>query len=277
MLTTTIDGLWVLQVLSRIEVLAPELGLRPYMPSVETARTALEHPVAQGLRDAGAISASGEVDETLLEWLRVVAQRDIGLLFYAPSPFQGGNPQRVLLARFAQWWVTLERSDSRVSLADAGIATSEQSAAALISGHIEGLCGAVAPAPFRPVTIDVDELVNTVNDADGLRRFLNDRNLDRDQASVLMSAADTANSAHASFVALQSDYTSPVFRKFAETAVVTVIDTPSGRLVCERVIRGGRRWMIASPGSAGNLASAVLTMIRCLPVRETWHSHRKAV
>ena len=36
MLTTTIDGLWVLQVLTGIEVLAPEMGLRPILPSVET-------------------------------------------------------------------------------------------------------------------------------------------------------------------------------------------------------------------------------------------------
>ena len=42
MLTTTLDGLWVLQVLSGIEVLAPELGLRPILPSLETAQLALE-------------------------------------------------------------------------------------------------------------------------------------------------------------------------------------------------------------------------------------------
>ena len=34
-LTTTLDGLWVLQVLSGIESLAPELGLRPVLPSAE--------------------------------------------------------------------------------------------------------------------------------------------------------------------------------------------------------------------------------------------------
>ena len=37
MLTTTIDGLWVLQILAGIEVLAPELGLRPILPSFETS------------------------------------------------------------------------------------------------------------------------------------------------------------------------------------------------------------------------------------------------
>ena len=41
MLTTTVDGLWVLQVLSGIEVMAPELGLRPHLPSVESAESML--------------------------------------------------------------------------------------------------------------------------------------------------------------------------------------------------------------------------------------------
>jgi hypothetical protein len=40
MLTMTIDGLWVLQVLTGIEVVAPELGLRPHFPSVEAPETA---------------------------------------------------------------------------------------------------------------------------------------------------------------------------------------------------------------------------------------------
>ena len=58
MLTTTIDGLWVLQVLTGLEALAPELGLRPILPSVETAQTALAHPVTADLRAAGVIDES---------------------------------------------------------------------------------------------------------------------------------------------------------------------------------------------------------------------------
>ena len=57
MLTTTVDGLWVLQVLSGIEVVAPELGLRPHFPSIETTESALAHPVSSELRDNGAITA----------------------------------------------------------------------------------------------------------------------------------------------------------------------------------------------------------------------------
>jgi len=58
---------------------------------------------------------------------------------------------------------------------------------------------------------------------------------------------------------------------------VTIVDTPRGRLVSEHVTRGGRAWMIVCPGSAGNLASAVVTMMRNLPAHEGWFSHRKVV
>ena len=51
-LTTTLDGLWVLQVLSGIESLAPELGLRPVLPSAEPRESALAHPIAAELQAA---------------------------------------------------------------------------------------------------------------------------------------------------------------------------------------------------------------------------------
>ena len=133
MLTTTVDGLWVLQVLSGIEVLAPELGLRPHLPSVETERMALAHPVAAELRAAGVITDSGEVDGPVLEWLTVLSRRDVALLVYAQTPVHETEPERVLLARFAQWWVALERSGIAVRIGGVGMATSESSAGILIN------------------------------------------------------------------------------------------------------------------------------------------------
>ena len=72
MLTTTIDGLWVLQILAGIEVVAPELGLRPILPSFETAHKALAHPIAAELRAAGVIDEAGTVDSVVVEWLTVL-------------------------------------------------------------------------------------------------------------------------------------------------------------------------------------------------------------
>ncbi|MFN0143569.1 MAG: ESX secretion-associated protein EspG [Mycobacterium sp.] len=277
MLTTTIDGLWALQVLSGIEVLAPELGLRPYLPSIETPRMALEHPIAAELRDVGAIDDAGAVDDTVHEWLTVVARRDVALLFYTQTPSGDRAPERVVLARLAQWWVTLERCGSTVHLSGAGTATSQHAADLLISVQIERLCGAMAPAQCRPATIDVAQLVARVNDGASLRRFLTDHHCDSDQARTLALAADTTLSAQASMVALQSGLASPTSRAVIESGAVTVIDTPSGRLVSERVVRGGRPWMIVSPGSVGNIAAAVRKMMHRLPAYDAGHSHGKAV
>ncbi|HET9874892.1 MAG TPA: ESX secretion-associated protein EspG, partial [Mycobacterium sp.] len=66
MLTTTVDGLWALQVLTGIETLAPELGLRTILPSVETKQLALASPIAAELRSAGVIDDSGVVDPTVV-------------------------------------------------------------------------------------------------------------------------------------------------------------------------------------------------------------------
>ena len=159
MLTTTTDGLWVLQVLSRTEVLAPELGLRPYLPSVETEQLALRHPVAEELRSAGVINDHGGIDDILLEWLTVLSRRDVALLLDVRVPTPQGLPDRVMLARFAQWWVTLERRGSMVRLSGVGVATSEESAATLISAQIQRSCGAMRPAAFRPVTLGTADLL----------------------------------------------------------------------------------------------------------------------
>lgn len=46
MLTTTVDGLWVLQAITGVEQTCPELGLRPMLPRLDTpnARWATPRP-----------------------------------------------------------------------------------------------------------------------------------------------------------------------------------------------------------------------------------------
>jgi hypothetical protein len=277
MLTTTVDGLWVLQVLSGIEVVAPELGLRPHLPSVETEQMALAHPVADELRAAGVITDSGTVDDGVLEWLTVLSRRDVALLIHAQTPAQRIEPERVLLARFAQWWVVLERNDILVRLFGVGTATSEESAGALINAQIERLCGEMKAASLRPVTLDLPELLAAVHDQASLRTFLLDQKFDSDQVMMLTLAADTERSAQASVVAIQSGMPSGPARSHIEQGAVTIIDTSQGRLVSEHVTRAGKSWMIISPGSAADIASAVLKMVRRLPAEDEWYSHRKVV
>ena len=249
MLTTTLDGLWALQVLSGIEVLAPEMGLRPHLPSVEPKRLALQHPVAAELLAAGVIDESGALDSTVLEWLTVLSRRDIGLLMYFRIPDDDDEPPRVLLARFAQWWVAMERSADIVRISGAGIASNEGAANSALNAQIERLCGTNTPAALRPVTLDAEAMRSAATSLEDLRRFFSRQGLEPDQLHMLELAADPARSAQASIVAIQAGVdTGRPTRTFIEQGGVTIIDTPEGRLVVEQVCTARQAMDDPGPG-----------------------------
>ncbi|HEU4363820.1 MAG TPA: ESX secretion-associated protein EspG [Mycobacterium sp.] len=278
MLTTTIDGLRVLQVLTGIEVLAPELGLRPTLPSLETVQLALTHPITDEFRAAGVLNEADEVDATVVEWLTVLTRRDIALLIRMQIPDDPARCSRALLVRFAQWWAVLERSEEFVRVSGGGTSSAEEAANAVLNAQIERLCGTIPPAPLRPVTLDVDTLLTGVTDAETLRAYLGDQRLDGDQLRILTISADPNRSTQASIVALQSGVeTGAATRIHVEPSAVTIIDTPEGRLVAEQVRTAEKKWMVIAPGTATNIAAAVNQMLRRLPADQDWHSYRKAV
>jgi EspG family len=278
MLTTTIDGLWVLQVLAGIEVLAPELGLRPILPSFETAQMALQHPIAAELRAEGVIDEAGTVDSVVVEWMTVLARRDVALLIHVRNPDAQAPPASAMLARFAQWWVVMERSEELVRIGGAGTASAEGAASGVLIAQIERLCGTNTPAPLRPITLDVDALTSGVTSQQSLQAFLANQQLDADQLRMLMLAADPTRSTQSSIVALQSGVeTGRPTRTHVERSVVTIIDSPEGRLVAEHVPAAGKNWMVIAPGTTSNIAAAVNQMARRLPANEEWYSYRKVV
>ncbi|OBK12331.1 ESX secretion-associated protein EspG [Mycobacterium asiaticum] len=276
MLTTTVDGLWALQVLTGIETVAPELGLRPHLPSVEPKQLVWAHPVAAELRDVGVLDESGEVDRTVVEWLTVLSRRDVALFVQIRTP-EDDEPARVLIARFAQWWVAIERSADLVRLSGVGTATTEASASSMIYAEIERLCGQNAAAPLRPVTLDSDALRATA-DHQALQEFLAGQHLEADQLRTLALAADRHRSAQASIVAIQCGVASGrAHRMHIEASAVTIIDSPAGRLVAEDIHSAGKKWMIIAPGTQGNIAAAISHLVRRLPADQEWYSYRKVV
>ncbi len=277
MLTTSVDGLWALQVLTGIEVLAPELGLRSILPSAEPKHLALSHPVAAELRNTGVLDELDQVDAAVVEWLTVLSRRDIALFMQVQIPGDD-EPARVLLARFAQWWVVIERSADVVRISGAGTSTSEGAADSIVRAEIERVCGVNTPARFRPVTLDENALRERVTSPETLRKFLADQRLDGDQIQLVMLAADSRRSAQASIVAIQSGVdTGGSMRTHVEQSAVTIIDTPEGRIVVEHVPSAGRRWMVVAPGTASNVVSAVSHLMRRLPANQEWFSYRKVV
>ena len=277
MLTTTLDGLWALQVLTGIEVLSGEMGLRPHLPSVEPKSAALDHPVAAELRAAGVIDELGVVDSTVVEWLTVLSRRDIGLVVHFRTPGDD-EPARALLARFAQWWVAMERSADLVRISGAGIAGTEGAASAALAAQIERLCGANDPASLRPVTLSAEAVSAAATDRQSLNAWFEKQGLDRDQVHMLELAADPERSAQASIVATQSGVdTGRPTRIYVERGSVTIIDTPEGRLVCEHICSAGTNWMIIAPGNTNNIVKAINEMMRRLPAEQEWYSYRKVV
>lgn len=276
-LTTTVDGLWALQVLTGIETVAPELGLRPHLPSVESRQLALQHPIAVELRAAGVLDEADAVDSAVVEWLTVLSRRDIALFIQIRTPVDD-EPARVLLARFAQWWVAMERSADLIRISGAGMANAEGAANAVVNTQIERLCGQNPPARLRPVTLDADALTVAAAGPQKLDDFLAEQRLDTDQVRTLAAAGDPNRSAQASIVAIQSGVaTGRSARTHVDGSAVTIIDTPDGRLVAEEVRSAGKKWMIIAPGTSSNIAAAVSHMMRRLPADQEWYSHRKVV
>lgn len=276
MLTTTVDGLWALQALTGIEVLSPELGLRPLLPRLETAATALRHPVIAELRSAGVVDATGAVTAPVTEWLTVLARRDIAL-FAAVRTGAESVPLKVLLARYARWWAVLERRGDLVALSGVGQTVERTGAEAIVAAQVERICGTAPPAPLRPVTVPLEAL-RAAGSLPALRAALAGHRLDSDQIRLVIAAADPQRSTQASLVALQSgiDGTGPA-RTHVDPAAVTIIDTAEGRLCVEQAVLDGRRWAVIAPGTPSAVAAALGRMLRRLPAPNGWHCHRKAV
>jgi len=164
-----------------------------------------------------------------------------------------------------------------VRLSGVGTAADQFTASRLLNAQVERFCGALGPAPVCPVTLDVSALLAQVHDRNSLRSCLAEQRCDADQIEILTVATDVTRSAQASLVALQSGVDGRPGRVHVESGTVTVIDTPSGRLVTEHVDQAGRTWMIVSPGTPRNIAAAIQKMLRRLPANEEWHSFRKVV
>jgi len=276
MLTTTVDGLWVLQAVTGVEQTCPELGLRPLLPRLDTPERALRHPVVADLVAAGALDESGNADPMIREWLTVLLRRDLGLLVSMGVP--GREPTRAAICRFATWWVVLERHGDLVRLYPAGTAGDESGASELVVGQIERLCGVAEAAPLRPVTLDTERLLESVRDTASLRSFLLSQHLDVDQLQMVTMATDPARSAHATIVALQAGIgADEMARIVVGDCAVTIVDTPAGRVCVESVTSGRRRYQVLSPGSRSDIGGAVQRLIRRLPAGEEWYSYRRVV
>ena len=209
MLTTTLDGLWVLQVLTGREVIGPELGLRPHFPNLEPKELALAHPIAHELWNAGALGDDGTVDDVIAEWLAVLARRELALVFYQDQR-DASVGERHMLARFAGWWVSVQRCDATVHINGLGSATTEESAASLIGSYLRNHWGERQPAEFRPLTLHTEHVVEAVRRTGDHQAALSGLALDTGQASMLTLHAQRSSPLLPSNPVRQADQRTPI-------------------------------------------------------------------
>lgn len=187
------------------------------------------------------------------EWLTVLLRRDLGLVVMMGVP--GREPTRASINRFATWWVVLERHGEMVRLYPAGTASNESSASELVVGQIERLCGVAEAAPLRPITLDTEQLLNSVRDTASLRAFLLEQRLDADQLQVVLTAADPARSAHANIVALQAGVGPDELARVAVgDATVSIVDTPGAACASKASSRGSAATRFFRPARAATSA-----------------------
>jgi hypothetical protein len=238
---------------------------------------ALKHPVVAELQATGALTDSGVVEPFLLEWLTVLARRDLAILIYAQTPSESGFSERILLARFANWWVRLERCGPMVRLSSAGVATNVGEAIGLLRSQIDSLCGSMQPARMRPVALETEVLRGGAVDGATLQAYLARLQLDPEQLRTLEAAANAELSAQASLVAIQSGIGMRPTRTQMNPEAVTIIDTRLGRLLAEPVTQAGKQWLLIGPGTAAAVYAAVRRLLRRLPAGDEWPSFRKVV
>ena len=141
-LTTTPNGIWILQALLGVEKMPTALRLRPFIPSVDgdgTVATELgDVPWSQtaeynSLAAAGVIDEHGRVDDAVRDWMAVVGrpQREVLVVIRRPKPIDGPVPdgedvpalieERVMsICQRDRWLAMIARSGDEVVLAPLG-------------------------------------------------------------------------------------------------------------------------------------------------------------
>jgi len=164
-LTTSVEGLWVLQALLGVESMPVALHLKPFIPSahgsliVETdaghvplAQTAQYHSLVQ----AGVIDEAGRVDEVVRDWMKVLGRpdREVVLVIRRPSGHPADDAptvsERVLVICLHRRWMAMAARDgSEIVIGGVGEADDPDR-------QIELMCRVLVPAFGESVAADID-------------------------------------------------------------------------------------------------------------------------
>jgi hypothetical protein len=275
-LTTTPNGIWILQALLGVEKMPTALRLRPFIPSVDgdgTVATELgQVPWSQtaeynSLAAAGVIDQDGRVDDAVRDWMAVVGrpQREVLVVIRRPKALDGPVPdgeeppalidERVMsICQRDRWMAMIARSGDEVVLAPLGEAARGDEQIDLICDTLMHVFSRGEAAAISGFNVPSATLESTLNEnvpkgrsvlASALARL----GLSPDQVAVLSAACHLDESAMAVVSVIDHG-----IQNHFHPDVISVIDSELGRITISHTAGpDGTRWTSIWPTSADAL------------------------
>ncbi len=272
-LTTTPNGVWILQALLGVEKMPTALRLRPFIPSVDgdgTVATEIgQVPWSQtaeynSLAAAGVIDQQGRVDDAVRDWMAVVGrpQREVLVVIRRPKPLDGPVPdgedvpalidERVMsICQRDRWLAMIARSGDEVVLAPLGEAARSDEQIDLICDTLMHAFSHGDAAAISGFNVPSAALENALNEnvpkgrtmlAAALARL----GLSPDQVAVLSAATSLDESAMAVVTVIDHGV-----QDHFHSDGVSVIDSELGRITVSYTTGpDGTRWTSIWPTSA---------------------------
>lgn len=273
-LSTTTEGLWLLQALCGIETLPAVLVTRPYIADVGPPTS---HPGIDALVDAGAILPGDhhDVHPQIRQWLETLGAPDVvlGAMIERRSPV-GGNPQhlRVAIARRAAMTVAATRHAEDITVENVGAVPSMR---ALLARLLPLGGPETKPADFDTIMVPTSEfldgLTSVVRGDHTPKVALGRLGLTTAQQRIITAAADRPQM-EMSLAVIRHDTSGDQ----VGIAAVAVTDTVEGRCVTGPVrSESGEWWTMVAPGTLAAGASALSNLLDTVGLSD-WYGHDRS-
>jgi hypothetical protein len=284
-LTTTPNGIWILQALLGVEKMPTALRLRPFIPSVDgdgTVATELgDVPWAQTAEyqahvASGVIGADGRVDDAVRDWMAVVGrpQREVLVVIRRPAPLTepvpaGEEPpafieERVMcICQRERWLAMIARSGDEVVLAPLGEAARSDEQIDLICDTLlhafsRGDAAAISGFNVPSATFESTLKEFAPQGRQVLAAALARLGLSPDQVAVLSAACHLDESAMAVVSVIDHG-----IEKTFHPDVLSVIDSEFGRITVSYTTGpDGSRWTSIWPTSVEALRQDISKLLK---------------
>lgn len=271
MLTTSVEGLWVLQALLGIESMPVVMHLKPYIPSIHedliVDTTEGRRPLSQtaqyhDLVEAGVIDGQGNVDEVVRDWMTVLGRpdREVVLTIRRPAGTtkKDGTPEvyeRVLvICQHRRWLAMAARDGQEIVIGGVGEADDPGQQIDLMCHTLVPAFGEAPTADIDGVNIPMDTLMAAMEgagpgNADATARALAQAGLPSSAVEVVTAATRHDESAMAVVAVIDHGV-----QLHVHDQVLTVADTDFGRISFTTTTGAdGKQWMSIWPTTNSGL------------------------